>query len=96
MTPDSSDDQRDDEPQWHERTSTVVGASVGALAVLGLLWLVISYVAGGSDDPDPASQYYLDPSVSSSNSVRHYYTVRNVHRDHHQHQSAGHHRHQSR
>ncbi|TPG29899.1 cell division protein CrgA [Mycolicibacterium hodleri] len=68
MTPDPSDDTKDQEPPWHERTSSVVGASVGALAVIGLLWLVISYVAGGSDDPEPASQYYLDPTVSGSNS----------------------------
>ncbi|MCW2550696.1 MAG: hypothetical protein JWR78_477 [Mycobacterium sp.] len=66
MTPDRRDDSRNDEPAWHERTSTVVGASVGALAVIGLLWLLISYVAGGSDDPPPGSQYFLEPSVSGS------------------------------
>jgi hypothetical protein len=66
VTPDRRDDSRNDEPAWHERTSTVVGASVGALAVIGLLWLLISYVAGGSDDPPPGSQYFLEPSVSGS------------------------------
>ncbi len=64
-----SGDSKDDEPAWHERTSTVVGASVGAIAAIGLLWLVISYVAGGSDDPPPASQYYLEPSASGSSSA---------------------------
>ncbi|HYO03452.1 MAG TPA: hypothetical protein VET27_16910 [Mycobacterium sp.] len=62
----TGDDSREDEPAWHERTSTVVGASVGALAVIGLLWLVISYVVGGSNDPEPASQYFLEPSVTGS------------------------------
>jgi hypothetical protein len=66
VTPDRRADSRDDEPAWHERTSTVVGASVGALAVIGLLWLLISYVASGSDDPPPGSQYFLEPSVSGS------------------------------
>ena len=55
-----------DEPAWHERTSTVVGASAAALAAIGLLWLVISWMVGGSDDPGPESQYYLEPSVSGS------------------------------
>ncbi|BDX34695.1 hypothetical protein TUM20985_52420 [Mycobacterium antarcticum] len=58
----------DDEPAWHERTSTVVGASAAALAAVGLLWLVISWMAGGSDDPGPA-QYYLEPSVSGSSTA---------------------------
>jgi hypothetical protein len=66
VTPDRRDDSRNDEPAWHERTSTVVGASVGALAVIGLLWLLISYVAGGSDDTPPGSQYFLEPGVSGS------------------------------
>jgi hypothetical protein len=60
------DDPRDGEPAWHERTSTVVGASVGALAVIGVLWFAISYVAGGSDAPSPAPPYYPDPSESGS------------------------------
>jgi hypothetical protein len=66
VTPDRADDYKIDEPAWHERTSTVVGASAGALAVIGLLWLLVSYVTGGSDDPPPPSQYFLEPSVSGS------------------------------
>lgn len=53
-----------DEPAWHERTSTVVGASAAAVAVIGLLYLLISYFVSGSDDPGSTSQYYPDPSFS--------------------------------
>ena len=61
------DDSGTEEPAWHERTSTVVGASVGALAVIALLWFAISYVTGSSDEPPPpASQYYVPPSDSGT------------------------------
>ncbi len=63
---DQSDDPRDEEPAWHERTSTVVGASVAGLAVIGLLWLVISYASNAFTDPAPVSQYYPEPSASGS------------------------------
>ncbi|WP_082570064.1 hypothetical protein [Mycobacterium sp. Root135] len=62
-------DHDEDEAPWHERTSTVVGASAGAIAVIGLLWLLISYVVGGSDDPGTTSQYYPDPSFSDRSSA---------------------------
>lgn len=55
---------RDDEPPWHERTSTVVGASAAALVAIGFLWLLVSYFSDG--DPTPTPQYFLDPGVSSS------------------------------
>jgi hypothetical protein len=60
---------RDDDPQerpWHERTSTVVGASVAGLAVIGILFLLVSYI-GQDDAPDQAPQYFIDePSGSTS------------------------------
>jgi len=62
-------DHDEDEPAWHERTSTVVGASIGAIAVIGVLWLLISYVVGGSDDPTSGPQYYPDPSFSERSSA---------------------------
>ena len=62
-------DHDEDETPWHERTSTVVGASVGAIAVIGLLWLLISYVVGGPDDPGTTSQYYPAPSFSERSSA---------------------------
>jgi hypothetical protein len=62
-------DHDEDEPPWHERTSTVVGASVGAIAVIGVLYLLISYLVGGSDESGTTSQYYPDPSVSERSSA---------------------------
>ncbi|BBY27704.1 hypothetical protein [Mycolicibacterium sediminis] len=61
---DEPDDPR--EPAWHERTSTLLGASVGAVAVLGVLYLLISSLLTGSDDPDPAGQYFLEPTATTS------------------------------
>ena len=57
------------EPAWHERTSTVVGASVGAIAVIGVVYLLVSYLFGGSDEPGGNSQYYPDPSFSERSSA---------------------------
>ena len=54
------------EPPWHERTSTLVGASVAALLALGILYFLISTVARQFNEPDPAPQYYVDPGGSSS------------------------------
>lgn len=58
-----SGDSNDVEPAWHERPGTLAGASVGALLVLAILFWGVSCVSQ-SDDPAPASQYYLDPSTS--------------------------------
>jgi hypothetical protein len=54
------------EPAWHERTSTLLGASAGAVVVLGLLYFLISSLMTGSEDPDPAGQYFLEPSRTTS------------------------------
>lgn len=54
------------EPPWHERTSTVVGASVAALLALAILYFLITTVARQFNDPDPAPGYYVDPGSSSS------------------------------
>jgi cytoskeletal protein RodZ len=65
----------DDDPQgppWHERTSTVVGASIAGLLVIGLLFLLGSYIARSFNEPDQAPQYYLD--VPGSTSSRSYST----------------------
>ncbi len=64
-----STEPEDDEPAWHERTSTVVGASAAAIAAIGVLWLLISWLTGGSDEPAPESQYYLEPSTSGHSTV---------------------------
>jgi len=57
------------EPAWHERTSTVVGASAAALLALAILYFLISTVARQFNEPDPAPGYYVDPGSSSSNSL---------------------------
>ncbi len=63
-------DHDEDELAWHERTSTVVGgASIGAIAVIGVLYLLISYMVGGSDEPGNSPQYYPDPSFSERTSA---------------------------
>jgi hypothetical protein len=62
-------DDRDDDPQgppWHERTSNVVGASIAGLVVIGLLFLLGSYIARSFNEPDQAPQYYLDVPGSTS------------------------------
>jgi hypothetical protein len=62
VTRDRDDEFQREEPAWHERTSTVVGASLGALAAIGVLWFAISYLTGGSDAPSPAAPYLPEPS----------------------------------
>jgi cytoskeletal protein RodZ len=63
---DDRDDDSDRRP-WHERTSTVIGASVAGLVVIGILFLVASYVTKQYDQPEQAPQYIVDePSGSSS------------------------------
>lgn len=61
-----SGDDSDDEPAWHERPSTLTGASVAALIVLGILFWGVSCVSRQINEPEPAPQYYLDPGTSSS------------------------------
>ncbi|MCV7133548.1 hypothetical protein H7J06_11185 [Mycobacterium hodleri] len=69
MKPVRDADHDEDELAWHERTSTVVGASIGAIAVIGVLYLLISYMVGGSDEPGNSPQYYPDPSFSERTSA---------------------------
>lgn len=63
MTGDEDSDG-DVEPAWHNQPSTLAGASVAALLVLALLFWGVSCVARQANEPEPASQYYLDPSTS--------------------------------
>jgi hypothetical protein len=63
------DDDKGDtltEPPWHERTSTVVGATAAAILALAILYFLISTVARQFNDPDPAPSYYVDPGDTSS------------------------------
>jgi cytoskeletal protein RodZ len=66
---DRNDEQRrraPDEPAWHEKTSTLAGASLAALVVLGLLYFLISTVVRQFDEPAPVQQYFLDTSTTGS------------------------------
>jgi hypothetical protein len=63
------DDDKGDtlsDPPWHEKTPTVVGASVAALLALAILYFLISTVARQFNTPDPAPSYYVDPGDTSS------------------------------
>lgn len=61
-------DSKDFEPAWHQRTSTVLGASAAALVVLAILFFGVSCVSRAYTDPPPASQYFVDPSTLGSRS----------------------------
>jgi hypothetical protein len=63
---------RDDEPDgrpWHERTSTVIGASVAALVAIGIVFLAVSYVSKRYNEPEQAPQYFVDEPNGSSSAV---------------------------
>jgi hypothetical protein len=51
---------------WHNQTSTLLGASVAALAAIAVLVGLISYVAGQFDEPEQAPLYYAPPSSSAA------------------------------
>jgi hypothetical protein len=54
------------EPAWHERTSTLLAASVGAIAVIAVAYFLISSLVRDSGDPGPAEQYFIDTTTSGS------------------------------
>lgn len=64
--PVAREDRDDDAPAWHERTSTLAGASLAAIVVMALLYFLISTFVREFDDPTPVQQYFLEPSTSGS------------------------------
>lgn len=64
VTGDRPDEPR--EPAWHERTSTLLGASVAAIAAIAVVYFLVSSLVRQFDEPDPQQQYFLDPSSSRS------------------------------
>jgi len=54
-------------PPWHERTNTVVGASIAALLALLLMYFAVSCVSREFNDPQ-TPQYYIDPGGSTTSS----------------------------
>jgi hypothetical protein len=53
-------------PAWHERTSTLLAASVAALAALAVVYFLVSSLVRQFDEPDPEQPYFLDPRTSRS------------------------------
>jgi cytoskeletal protein RodZ len=47
---------------WHERTPLVVGASIGVLIVIGLLYFAVSAVAPNYDQPPRLPAQYIEPT----------------------------------
>lgn len=62
------DDEAQAEPpvEWHNQTSTLLGASVAGVLAIGLLVMLISYVAGQFSEPEQAPLNYIPPPRSSS------------------------------
>lgn len=63
--------ERDDDGQqsvpWHNRTSTLLGASVAALAAIAVVVSALMYVTRQSG-PEPAPMYFLETSRSATSS----------------------------
>lgn len=51
---------------WHNRTSTLLGASVAAVAAIAILIMSISYVARQFNDPQQAPLNYVEPAFSAT------------------------------
>ncbi|MGB8402588.1 MAG: hypothetical protein WCE30_00770 [Mycobacterium sp.] len=51
---------------WHERTPQVLGASVAALIVIGLLYFAASCVSRHYDQPPPAPSQYIQPNQTTA------------------------------
>ncbi|VEG51351.1 Uncharacterised protein [Mycolicibacterium aurum] len=64
------DDASPEEPPvaWHNRTSTLLGASVAGLAAIAVLIGLLSYVAGQFNEPEQPPLYYVPPAVTASKS----------------------------
>jgi hypothetical protein len=62
------DEDKSTTPAWHERTPTLVGASVAALFALLLMYFAVSCVAQEFNTPNEGPQYFIDPGASTSGS----------------------------
>jgi hypothetical protein len=60
------DEDRPKTPAWHERTQTLVGASVAALLALFLMYFAVSCVSQEFNTPNDGPQYFLDPGGSTT------------------------------
>lgn len=66
VTSGDHDDGRTPSQPWHNRTPTVVGASVLALAVIGILVLAITLVSREFSEPEQAPLNYIQPTYSAT------------------------------
>ncbi|WP_333563707.1 hypothetical protein [Mycolicibacterium sp. BiH015] len=66
------DDEARDEPpvEWHNKTSTLLGASVAGLLAIALVVVLISYVARQFSEPEQAPLNYIPPPASSASATR--------------------------
>jgi len=51
---------------WHNSTAKVFGASIAALAGVGLIVGSVMYVSGQADEPTQAPLNFVDPSFSAA------------------------------
>jgi hypothetical protein len=62
-----NDNARQNSPQpWHNRTPAVVGASVVALAVIGVLIVVATAVSRQFSEPEQAPLNFVEPTYSAT------------------------------
>jgi cytoskeletal protein RodZ len=54
------------DPKWHERTPTLLAASVAALAAIGLIVWLTTVVVRQVNTPAPAPTEYIAPFVDNS------------------------------
>jgi cytoskeletal protein RodZ len=57
------------DPKWHERTPTLLAASVAALAAIGLIVWLTMFVVRQVDTTEPAPTEYMTPFDDSSSSA---------------------------
>ena len=90
---DLDNERRNSSPQpWHNRTPALLGVSVLALAVIGLLIVVATAVAGQFGEPEEAPLDFVEPTYSATATQS--ATTADHHPDDHQHEAAGNDRHQ--
>ena len=64
---DLDNERRNSSPQpWHNRTPALLGVSVLALAVIGLLIVVATAVAGQFGEPEEAPLDFVEPTYSAT------------------------------
>ncbi|WP_350355954.1 hypothetical protein [Mycolicibacterium rufum] len=66
--PDRDDSARPEPPAvpWHNRTSTLLGASIAALVLIAVLITSASWVSRQFNEPEQAPLNFVDPSFSST------------------------------